>query len=182
MFRRLFHFILKHLTNQTRAYYARSVGVHLGQDCRLYSAQFGSEPYLVALGDHVTVSDSVLFVTHDGGVWVLRHLRPDLDDVRPIIVEDNVFIGARAIILPGVIIGRDSVVAAGAVVTKSVEPGSVVAGVPARVISTFEKYAEKTEKGLPTKGLTSAAKRDALLTHWGKTPQEWRTRLKVDAQ
>ena len=52
----------------------------------------------------------------------------------PVIVEDNVFIGANAVVLEGVRVGHDAVVAAGAVVIGDVEPGAVVAGVPARVI------------------------------------------------
>jgi len=52
----------------------------------------------------------------------------------PIIVEDNVWIGARSIVMPGVTIGRDSCVGAGSVVTKNVEPRVLVAGVPARPI------------------------------------------------
>ena len=53
-------------------------------------------------------------------------------DVRPILIEDNVWIGSRAIIMPGVTIGRDSVVAAGSVVMTAVPPGVLVAGNPAR--------------------------------------------------
>lgn len=55
-------------------------------------------------------------------------------NANPVIVEDNVLIGANAVILEGVRIGQGSVVAAGAIVTDDVPPGSVVAGVPARVI------------------------------------------------
>ena len=54
--------------------------------------------------------------------------------VKPIIVEDDVMIGANASIMPGVRIGTHSIVAAGAVVTKDVPPNSLVAGVPAKVI------------------------------------------------
>jgi len=64
----------------------------------------------------------------------------------PVIVEDNVLIGANAVVLEGVRIGHDSVVAAGAVVISDVEPGSVVAGVPARKIKMKnETAAAKTE-------------------------------------
>ena len=53
---------------------------------------------------------------------------------KPVIIEDDVWIGARVILLPGVTMGRGSVVAAGAVVTKSFPPFSIIGGVPARII------------------------------------------------
>lgn len=65
----------------------------------------------------------------------LEHLQ-----TAPVVVEDGVWIGARAIILPGVRIGRGSTVGAGSVVTKSVPPFSVAAGNPARVISRVEPW------------------------------------------
>ena len=52
----------------------------------------------------------------------------------PVVIEDDVWIGAGAIVLPGVTVGRGSIVAAGAVVTRSIEPHTIVAGVPARQI------------------------------------------------
>jgi acetyltransferase-like isoleucine patch superfamily enzyme len=62
--------------------------------------------------------------------------------VRPVVIEDRVWIGARAIVLKGVTIGHDSVVGAGAVVTKSVPPRSVVAGPAARVVRTLPAPSE----------------------------------------
>jgi maltose O-acetyltransferase len=56
------------------------------------------------------------------------------DEPRPVIIEDDVWIGARAIVLPGVQIGRSSIIGAGAVVTKSVPAFSLAAGNPARVV------------------------------------------------
>jgi len=55
----------------------------------------------------------------------------------PVLIRENAWIGAGATILPGVTVGQDAVVAAGAVVTTDVPDGTVVAGVPARVIKTF---------------------------------------------
>ena len=55
-------------------------------------------------------------------------------NANPVVVEDNVLIGANAVILEGVRIGQGSVVAAGAIVTEDVPAGSVVAGVPAKII------------------------------------------------
>ena len=67
-----------------------------------------------------------------------RPPRPKLE-TRPVKISDNVWIGMHAIILKGVTIGENSVVAAGAVVVKSVPPNCVVAGNPAVVVKTFDK-------------------------------------------
>jgi serine acetyltransferase len=97
--------------------------------------------------------------------------------VRPIVVEDNVFIGARAIVLPGVVIGSNSVVAAGSVVTKHVPQGVVVAGVPAQVISTTKEYARKLDSCVQTKGLSAREKKRKLLEIWGWMPNQRKERL-----
>jgi 2,3,4,5-tetrahydropyridine-2,6-dicarboxylate N-succinyltransferase len=62
---------------------------------------------------------------------------------RPVIIGDNVLVGANAVVLEGVKVGRGSVVAAGAVVTKNVRPGVVVAGVPAAVMKRVQDIASK---------------------------------------
>src|SRR5687768_17586277 len=72
--------------------YARSTGVEIGNDCRLIDVSFGSEPYLVSLGNHVSATGTN-FVTHDGGVWVFRDRRPDADVFGRIRVGNNVFLG-----------------------------------------------------------------------------------------
>ena len=61
-----------------------------------------------------------------------------------IVVNDNVFIGAKAIIKYGITLGPNAVVAMGSVVTKDVAPNTVVGGNPARKICTYEEYALKT--------------------------------------
>lgn len=86
----------------------------------------------LSIGNHVDIASEVM-------IWTSQH---DLqaEDMRAIeakvTIDDYVFIGPRAIILPGVTIGRGAVVAAGAVVTKDVAAGSMVAGVPAKEIGT----------------------------------------------
>lgn len=143
--------------------WSRRLGVRVGQQCRLLDvsrATFGSEPYLVRLGDHVTVTEGVRFITHDGGVWVFRQKEPELDVVGPITVGSNVFLGLRAIVLPGVTIGDGCVIAAGAVVTKDVQANSVVAGVPARFLRSVDDYrVSLVGRESPTKGLNPKEKR-----------------------
>lgn len=62
---------------------------------------------------------------------------------KPVIIEDNVLIGANAVILEGVTVGKGSVVAAGAVVTEDVPSGVVVAGTPAKIIKTVEQVKQE---------------------------------------
>lgn len=82
------------------------------------------------IGDHVDIASQAL-------VWTSQHdiHDPDFKAIEAkVVIEDYVFIGPRAIILPGVTVGRGAVVAAAAVVTKDVSPGAIVAGIPAKVI------------------------------------------------
>lgn len=84
----------------------------------------------VTIGQHVTLAMQTTVLTADHDVKT-----PRLDSrERPVIIEDFVFIGTGATIMPGVRIGRAAAVAARAVVTKDVPANAVVAGVPARVI------------------------------------------------
>lgn len=141
-------------------------GVSLGERCEIYpDVSFGSEPYLVQIGNHVRITSGVKFITHDGGVWVARSLlnKPEMDLFGRIIIEDNCMIGTEALIMPNVRIGRNSIVAARAVVTKSVPENSVVAGVPARVIESIDEYCDKAQKrAVNTKLLSKKEKEEYL--------------------
>jgi acetyltransferase-like isoleucine patch superfamily enzyme len=152
---------------------ARFMGVKIGKNCTINPCNFGSEPYLVSIGDHVGIATGVCFLTHDGSVWTLRDEYPDIDYIRPIIIHDNCMIGINAIILPGVTIGPNSVVGAGAIVTKNVPPNSIAVGVPARVIKTMEDFKPIVDKCLPTKLLRRDEKREYLLNYFGNSPEKW---------
>lgn len=67
-----------------------------------------------------------------------RHASESEARAKPVVIEDDVFVGARSIVLPGVRIGKGSVIGAGSVVTRNVPPLSVCAGNPARVIRSLE--------------------------------------------
>ncbi len=147
----------------------RESGVRIGERCRIYTDNFGTEPYLVRIGDHCTVTAGVRFITHDGSCWVLRDELPNLQDFGPIVVEDNCFIGVDAVILPGVRIGPNAIVGAGSIVTKDVPPGVVVGGVPARVLMTIAQFRDKKAKIDETRDVPTdpIEKRAYLLKRFG---------------
>lgn len=112
------------------------------------NVNFGSEPYLITIGDYVRISSGVSFITHDGGTWAFRDL-PEYQDVvkyGKIKVGEKTFIGAHAIIMPGVTIGERCIIGAGAVVTKDIPDGCVAVGVPAKVVKTTLEYAENCKR------------------------------------
>jgi acetyltransferase-like isoleucine patch superfamily enzyme len=103
---------------------------------------WGSEPWLIKLGNHVRVTGGVRFVTHDGGVWVCRELmnQYDIDKFGPIVIGNNVHIGWNAVIMPGVHIGDNVIIGCGAIVTHDVPENEIWAGVPAHRINDINDY------------------------------------------
>lgn len=120
--------------------YARLLGVDVGPGCRIYTSSLGSEPFLLKIGARVTITSGVRLLTHDGATWLIRDESGRRYRYRPVVIGDDVFIGVNSIVMPGVVIGERVIVAAGSVVTKSVPSGTIVAGVPARVIGLFDDY------------------------------------------
>ncbi|MFP8643707.1 acyltransferase [Priestia aryabhattai] len=150
-----------------RAELLRAEGVNLGEGCQIYSnVTFGSEPYLIEIGNRVRITNGVIFITHDGGMWVLRNngLLKDADAFGKIKIGNNVHIGINAVIMPGVKIGDNVVVGVGAVVTKDIPSNSIVAGIPAKVIKTIDDYYDKHRITADfTKNLSSEEKKKYLL-------------------
>ena len=89
----------------------------------------------VTIGSHVNLAQGIT-VTALNHNFADTSLRIDEQGVstKAVTIEDDVWVGANAVILPGVTVGRHAVIAAGAVVTKDVPPFSIVGGVPARVL------------------------------------------------
>jgi acetyltransferase-like isoleucine patch superfamily enzyme len=129
---------------------ARFLGVTVGEGCRVYTRDCGTEPWLVSIGSRVTVTSVVQFVTHDGSTWLLRDGQGRRYRYAPVVVGSDVFIGLNTIVLPGVRIGDRVIVGAASVLTKSVPPGTIVAGNPARIIGTFDQYRGRALAGFPT--------------------------------
>ena len=89
-------------------------GVILGKNCQINKGiSFGSEPYLITIGDNFYSSSNIQFITHDGSVNVLRNMHVEyknIDFFQPIVLGNNVFLGYGVIVLPGTIIGSNVIV------------------------------------------------------------------------
>lgn len=99
----------------------------------------------VTIGRDVMMAPECVILTQNH-----RHDRTDIpmiqqgnEEPRPVTIGDDVWIGRRVIVLPGVTIGGGSIISAGAVVTKDVEPYTIVGGVPAKIIKRRKPQCEK---------------------------------------
>lgn len=147
--------------------YSKKIGVTVGKGGQILAdpdSCFGTEPWLIKLGDHVDVTSGVRFLNHEGGIWCARGIDKkysDLDCFAPTVVGDNVMIGVNSLIMPGVTIGNNVIIAGHAVVTKDIPDNTIVAGVPAKPITTMDRFIENLEKRelVPTKHMTQAQKK-----------------------
>lgn len=112
------------LSNEIRLRFYKCMGVKIGNNVFIgkYTLIDDTFPELISIEDNANISFGVTIVAHDAS-------KGKTDRV---LVQKGAYIGARAIILPGVAIGENAVVGAGSVVTKDVEAGTKVAGVPAQ--------------------------------------------------
>lgn len=131
---------------------ARRIGVSIGANCQLpKSIDFGSEPYLISIGENFYCSDNVRFITHDGSINVVRNLHHEYknaDILMPISIGNNVFLGYGVLVLPGVIIGDNVVVGANSLVKGCLDSDSVYAGSPTKKICSIDEFLEKNSKNI----------------------------------
>jgi len=128
--------------------YAKRVGVKFGENCIFRTKYFGSEPFLIEIGDRVATSSNVHFVTHDGSLSVIRSLFEkyrNVDIFNKITIGSNVFIGINTTILPGTTIGDNVIIGAGSIVKGELKSEGVYAGCPAKFILSIEDYLKKNE-------------------------------------
>jgi acetyltransferase-like isoleucine patch superfamily enzyme len=158
---------------------ARAQGVTIGKDCRIYTRQFGGEPWLITIGDHVDVSTDVEFVTHDGTGWLISDERGRRHHYSPITIGNNVYIGSHTTILPGVTIGNNVIIGAGSLVNQSIPDNCVAMGSPAKYRVSFEDFKQYAlvhhASDSDMKGKTRRERIDSIVDHTLapliKTPQ-----------
>lgn len=114
-------------------------GLSLGRNVTIMPGAF-IDPrfsFLISIGNNCSLSNGVIVLAHDASTYKFTDGYTRLGKVE---IKDNCYIGSNAIILPGVTIGPNVLIAAGSVVNKSIPPNSCVAGVPARVYSKFDEF------------------------------------------
>jgi maltose O-acetyltransferase len=109
-------------------------GLRVGRDCFIGDECLFDMAAAITLGDHVTLAERVIVLTHTNVGYPDHPLQAEFPpSIAPVTILDGCYIGAGAIILPGVTIGPGTAIGAGAVVTRDIEGGVVAAGAPARV-------------------------------------------------
>lgn len=119
---------------------------NIGEHCFYQSTILPAEPFLVSLHNNVAISAGVRLITHSAAHVVYNYQDKTNEYIcrhGKIEIHDNVYVGANAIINMDVTIHSNVIVAAGAVVTHDVPENSVVAGIPAKIIGTYEEAKNK---------------------------------------
>jgi len=138
---------INHPDARIRKLLFRQTNVKVGKDAVLNRNLVISDDYepLVEIGDRVAISPNVTIIAssnpNNSRLTEKNYVRMNLIKKEKVIIEDDVWIGSNALILPGVHIGKGAIIGAGAVVTKDVLPYTIVAGVPARTIRTLQEDA-----------------------------------------
>lgn len=109
--------------------YFRRMGMKIGEECNILSNINSSEPYLISIGSYTTISNDVDFITHDASIGKVTGGRTS-DLFGPISIGDNCFVGAHTIIMYGVTIPNNTIIASGSIVTKSFveDPEGLIVG------------------------------------------------------
>ncbi len=122
--------------------YFRNSGMKVGKGTNICCNIMTMEPFLVEIGNNVTISGNVKLVTHDNSVSKLRVGEADV--FGRIVIGDNCFVGQNSIIMYGVELANNIIIAAGSVVCNSfTESNIIIGGNPARIIGTCESFRKK---------------------------------------
>ena len=127
----------------------KNIFYHIGEKVYYNPNILPAEPFLVCLHNNIVIAAGVRLITHSVANIIFNNEENTKEyacKYGKIEIHDNVYIGANAIINLGVTIGEKCIIAAGAVVTKDVPSGSIVAGIPAKVIGSYDELKNKTKE------------------------------------
>ena len=141
--------LIRRLRDKAYIEICRSRGLKVGKGVVFIEApKFGSEPFLIEIGDRTKITANCTFINHDGAMYVIRSMQKyqDARNFGRKKKKKNCFVGNNCTILPGVKMGDNCILGAGSVLNSSMPDNSVFAGVPARFICTVEEYGDKALK------------------------------------
>jgi len=150
------------------------LGLRVSNNVKIFkNVDFGSEPFLINIGKFSVITSGCRFITHDGSYSVVRNLDKSSNEYfNTIVIGDNVFIGLNSIILPGVKIGNNVIIGAGSVVTKSIPDNSVVAGNPAKILTSINEFMAKHRFLHSTKNMKPRKKIAYLKSFFESNPKK----------
>ncbi|MCX8522345.1 acyltransferase [Chryseobacterium formosus] len=138
--------IIKNLLKKATLETAKRKGLRVGKNLYIEGIpNFGSEPFLVEIGDDVTIAENVSFINHGGDARVTKKIEKFADGrfFGRIKIGNNTFVGKSTIIMPGISIGNNCIVGSLSLISSSIPDNTVYAGVPAKFICTIEDYGDK---------------------------------------
>lgn len=159
-------FTISSAVKRTKYYREKNIFHSMGANCLIMNRKVPLYAKLISIGDNVRIASGVHFITHDITHLMINRMNTPqnkIDDkkysekVGCIEIGDNVFIGSGTYIMYNVRIGSNVIVGTGSLVNKDVPDNCVVAGVPARIIETFDEYIEKRDKDEAINGVGNEA-------------------------
>lgn len=169
IFKQIQEKIIEQASMERKIKYLRRLGIRIGQNCEINTISFSSEPYLVEIGNEVTIGYGTKFITHEGSV---KCLGKDLDGYLygKITIGNNVFIGINCIVLLNTTIGDNCIIGAGSVIKGQYPDNSVILGNPAKVVlnMNIQKMLYRNSPGFVKMNNPSIAEKDRLVkNHFG---------------
>ena len=167
--KRIRRILVSHMGSKAKIKYLREQGVKIGEDCRIDSLLFSTEPYLIEIGNKVSIANGSVLITHDASITCFRDEYPDSDLFGKILIGNNVFVGLNSMILPNTIIGNNCIIGAGSIVRGKFPDNSIIMGNPATRIMDVKihKMLCKNNPGrLDTRKLSDAEKKPIVMNHF----------------
>lgn len=132
---------ISRIINKVKLYRLKKKGMIVGKNFTIESRVRidNGFPWLVEIGDNVTLAPEVMILTHDASPKKTL----GFGSIGKVVIGNNVFIGAKSIILSNTKIGNNCIIGAGSVVTKDIPDNSVACGNPARVIKSFDEFKDE---------------------------------------